>query len=115
MYQQQLTRAAPHATIKDDETLVQQVYRALDGIGPLRVSGSPVRLQVTDGVVTLRGVVTACPIEVQALEVAQSVRGAQQVRDELWRDSELEIRICPRSVHRRAHARGCVWYHSQRS
>jgi osmotically-inducible protein OsmY len=93
MYQQQLTRVALRATTKNDETLVRQVYRALDGVEPLRVLGSPVHVQVSDGVVTLCGVVATYPIKAQALEAVRRVRGVQQVGDELLTDDDLEIQV----------------------
>jgi osmotically-inducible protein OsmY len=82
-----------HTFSVDDDKLIDRVYRALDGIEPLRVLGSPVYVQVKDGVVTLHGVVATYPIKARALEAVRSTRGVRQVRDELLTDSELEIRI----------------------
>ncbi len=93
MFEQTVTSLANHATRADDEALMHRVYRALDGVEPLRVLGSPVQVRVSDGVVKLRGVVATYPIKVRALEAVRSVRGVRQVRDELLTDSDLEIRI----------------------
>jgi osmotically-inducible protein OsmY len=53
----------------------------------------PVRIQVSDGVVTLNGVVLTYPIESQAVDAARRVPGVKRVRNELLTDSDLEIRI----------------------
>ena len=93
MLEQTATRMVPHATPKDDQTLVQQVYRALDGVEPLRVLASPVQVQVSDGTVTLSGVVATYSIKAQVLWATHRVRGVGQVRDELLTDDDLEIRV----------------------
>jgi len=77
----------------DAETLVRQVYRALDCIEPLRFAGFPIRVQINDGVATLSGVVAAYPIKAQALQAARSVPGLKEVKDELQTDADLEIQI----------------------
>ena len=93
MFEQQMTRVALDGTSKDDQTLVQQVYRALDGVEPLRVLASPVQVQVSDGTVTLSGVVATYSIKAQVLWATHRVRGVGQVRDELLTDDDLEIRV----------------------
>lgn len=87
------TIAASQAIPVDDEKLAIRVYRALDDVEPMRVSGSSVRVQVSSGVVTLRGVVASFSFKAQVLQAAQGVPGVKRVCDELLTDSELETRI----------------------
>jgi osmotically-inducible protein OsmY len=68
----------------DDEALDQQVYRALENIGPLSMLGSPLHVQVKDGVVTLRGVVATYLCRAQIVQAVCNVPGVQRVSDELW-------------------------------
>lgn len=77
----------------DDETLAQRVYRAVDGVDPLRTLGSLMEVEVDDGAVTLRGVVSTYATKIRVLQVVHGVSGVQQVRDELLTESELEIRL----------------------
>jgi osmotically-inducible protein OsmY len=93
MFEETITRVAPHTTAIDDETLVRQVYQALNDIEPLRVLRSPVRVQANKGVVTLSGVVATYPIKARALQTVRSLAGVQQVRDELWTDSDVELEV----------------------
>ena len=68
----------------DDETLTRRVCRALEEIHPLCLLGSPLHIYVSDGVVTLRGVVPTHIIKTQIMRVALGVPGVEKVRDELW-------------------------------
>lgn len=93
MFEQTMTQMTSNATPVTDDTLTHRVYRALDGVEPLRVLGSPIHVQVSDGTVTLSGVVATYSIKAQVLWATRSVRGVEQVRDELLTDSDLEVRI----------------------
>ena len=81
---QTVTTTASPATLIDDETLTQRVCRALADIKPLCLIGSPLHIQVNDGVVTLSGVVATHFCKAQIVRVARSVPGVQEVCDELW-------------------------------
>jgi osmotically-inducible protein OsmY len=81
---QTATMAESPTTLIDDETLAQRVYRALEDIKPLYVLGSPLHVQVNDGVVTLRGVVGTPLCKAQIVKAVCSVPGVQEVSDELW-------------------------------
>jgi len=93
MFERTMPAVAAHATSTDDETLVRRVYQALNRIEPLRVLGSPVRVQANKGMVTLNGVVATYTIKAQVLQTVRNLPGVHQVRDELWTDSDLEIQI----------------------
>jgi osmotically-inducible protein OsmY len=84
MREQTMTMATSDATQLDDETLAQQVYHALEDIKPLCVLGAPLHFQVSDGVVTLRGVVATYPCKAQLMRAVRGVRGVRKVCDELW-------------------------------
>jgi osmotically-inducible protein OsmY len=84
MTEQTVTTTAAPTMLIDDETLTQRVSRALTDIKPLCVLGSPLHIQVNDGVVTLRGVVATHFCKVQVMQVVRSVPGVQEVCDELW-------------------------------
>lgn len=84
---------ARHAASEDDEKLARRVYRALTGVKPLRSRRSLIQVRVSDGIVTLTGVVATYPVKAQALKTARDVAGVQQVRDELLTDSNLETKI----------------------
>jgi osmotically-inducible protein OsmY len=100
MGEKTMMKMAPDDISIDDETLARRVYRALDGVEPLRVLGSPVYVRVCDSTVALSGVVATYPIKAQALEAVRNVRGVRHVQDQLCTDSELEIRIAHAlSVH----------------
>jgi osmotically-inducible protein OsmY len=88
MSEQLMITATFHNNPVDDETLAQQVHRALDNIGLSSVS-----IQVHNGHVMLRGVVPTYSIKAQALHAVDLVPGVQQVRDELLTDFDLEVRI----------------------
>ena len=91
MDKQTLSGATFQSRPLDDETLTHRVYRALDKVQPLRVSGLPIQVQVRAGVVTLSGVVTSYPIKAAVMEAAYSVPGVYQVRDALLTDTEIEV------------------------
>lgn len=105
MFERTMPAVAAHATSIDDEKLVRRVYQILNSIEPLRVLGSPVRVQANKGVVTLSGAVATHTIKAQALQTVRNLTGVHQVRDELWTDSELEIQVAhalsvdPRTQH----------------
>jgi osmotically-inducible protein OsmY len=88
-----MTPVTLQSASKEDQTLVQQVYRALDSVEPMRVLALPVQVQASDGTVTLSGVVATHAIKAQLMWVTHRVRGVGQVRDELLTDDELEIRV----------------------
>ena len=62
-----MTPVTLQSASKEDQTLVQQVYRALDSVEPLRVLALPVQVQASDGTVTLSGVVPTHTIKAQLL------------------------------------------------
>lgn len=84
MSEQRATLAMPRTMNLDDETLIQRVYGALVDIKPLCVLGSPLHIQVKDGVVTLRGVVATHLCKMQILQTVGNVPGVKQVIDKLW-------------------------------
>jgi len=84
MIGQAVAMAASLTTPVDDETLLQQVRRALEDIRPLRVLGSPLHVQVNDGIVTLRGVVATYLCKVEIVRTVCKVPGVREVHDELW-------------------------------
>jgi osmotically-inducible protein OsmY len=89
--EKKLARAARRTVPLDSETLTQRVYRALDDIEPLRDLDSPVRVEVSDGVVTLHGRVVTYALKARALQAAQNVSGVRQVRDSLLIGSNLDL------------------------
>jgi osmotically-inducible protein OsmY len=84
MVGQTVTMTASRTTPIDDEALVQQVRRALEGIKPLRVLGSPLHVQVNDGIVTLHGVVATHLCKMEIVRTVCNVPGVREVHDELW-------------------------------
>ena len=84
MVGQTVTMTASRTTPIDDETLVQQVRRALEDIKPLRVLGSPLHVQVNDGVVTLHGVVATYLCKTEIVRTVRNVPGVREVHDALW-------------------------------
>jgi osmotically-inducible protein OsmY len=89
--EKRVARTARQTVPTDSETLTQRVYRALDDIEPLRDLDLPVRVEVSDGVVTLHGRVVTYALKARALQAAQSVSGVQQVRDGLLIASNLDL------------------------
>jgi osmotically-inducible protein OsmY len=65
----------------EDERLAQRVRLALNVRG---LSGSPLHVQVKDGILTLRGVVATYPSKAQILHTVRNVPGVIQAQDELW-------------------------------
>jgi osmotically-inducible protein OsmY len=88
MSEQMITTASFHTDPVDDEIQAQHHNRALDDIAPTSVS-----ILVSNGLVTLRGVVATYSVKAQILHAIQCVLGVQQVQDELLTDSELENRV----------------------
>jgi osmotically-inducible protein OsmY len=84
MREQMATIGAPHTIRVDDAMLAQRVYRALEDLKPLCVLGSPLHVQVDDGVVTLRGVVATYLDKLQIIQAVCGVPGVQQISEELW-------------------------------
>lgn len=72
-----------------DDELERDVEEALQREELLRVLAVPVRAEVTDGVVRLRGHVHSRALAARAEEVVRSVPGVQEVRNELVVDHEL--------------------------
>lgn len=84
MSEQTLTVATFPTAPTDDEMLARQVCRALDDIKPLDRLGVPLHIKVSNGLVTLRGVVATYLSKAQILQAVRSVPGVRQVREELW-------------------------------
>ena len=84
MIGQTVAMATTRTTPTDDETLVQQVLRALEDIGPLHVLGSPIHVQANDGIVTLRGVVATYLCKMEIVRTVCKVPAVREVHDELW-------------------------------
>jgi osmotically-inducible protein OsmY len=78
------TMAASHTTHIDDETLTQRIHRALEDIKPLCDLGSPLHVQLNDGVVTLRGVVATYLDKARILQAVCNVHGVHKINDKLW-------------------------------
>lgn len=74
---------------RPDDELERDVEEALQREELLRVLALPVRAEVTDGVVRLRGHVHNRALAARAEEVARSVPGVVDVRNELVVDHEL--------------------------
>jgi osmotically-inducible protein OsmY len=74
----------------DDEMLARQVRRALSDIGPLRTPGLPIQVEVSQGVVTLRGVISTQSLKARALEETRQLPGVKQVQVELRSEQEVE-------------------------
>jgi osmotically-inducible protein OsmY len=79
-----MTSSTPRTPLNDDETLAQRIQRALEEIMPLSLLGSPLHIQVDNGVVTLGGVVATQFRRAQIVQVTRSVPGVTQVCDNLW-------------------------------
>jgi osmotically-inducible protein OsmY len=79
-----VTGSTSHTIPSDNETLAQRVQRALEEIMPLSLLGSPLHIQVNNGVVTLGGVVATQFRKAQIVRAARSVPGVKQVCDNLW-------------------------------
>lgn len=84
MCERRMAGVAPHGTTIDDKTLTQRVCGALEEIEPLCLLGSPLHVQVKDGVVTLCGVVATYSRKKQIVRVVRSVPGVREVCDALW-------------------------------
>jgi osmotically-inducible protein OsmY len=84
MSEQTMTVAAFSTTLADDETLALRICRALEDIKPMGRLGSPLYVQVRDGLVTLRGVVATYASKARVLQAVCSVPGVRQVCEELW-------------------------------
>lgn len=78
------TEAVFSTTDINDEALTRRISHALDSTITNRFWGSPVHIQVNDGVVTLRGVAATYSAKMQALQVVWHVPGVRQVCDRLW-------------------------------
>lgn len=89
----QIAILPPRVTLVSDDTLSRAVYNALRQVKPLQLSRLPVRVQVKDGVVTLSGAIGSYAIKSQTLQAVRSLPGVKRVRDELWTDSELQMRV----------------------
>jgi osmotically-inducible protein OsmY/sporulation protein YlmC with PRC-barrel domain len=94
---------------RPDDELERDVEEALQREELLRVLALPVRPQVTDGVVRLRGHVHNRALAARAEEVARSVPGVLQVQNELVVDHELLQQVVA-SVQADAATRGLVGY-----
>lgn len=79
-----VTGSTPRTSLNDNETLAQRIERALEEIMPLSLLGSPLHIQVNNGVVTLGGVVATQSRRAQIVQVTRSVPGVKQVCDNLW-------------------------------
>jgi osmotically-inducible protein OsmY len=79
-----MTLTAPPAAPTDDEALARRVCHALNAIKPMGPLGSPLHVQVSNSVVTLRGVVATYLRKAQILQAVCSVPSVQLVQEELW-------------------------------
>jgi osmotically-inducible protein OsmY len=77
-------------TAQQDQAVAAAVRRALSGHDALRTSKHQVEIQVEGGVVTLSGFEPSYTLRRLAEEVAASVPGVREVRNDLSCDPELE-------------------------
>jgi osmotically-inducible protein OsmY len=75
---------------QQDQAMVAAVQRALYDYDPLRTSRHLIEIQARDGVVTLTGVVASYALRRMAAEMALTVPGVQEVRNDLFCDPGLE-------------------------
>jgi hyperosmotically inducible protein len=75
---------------QQDQSITAAVQRALSAREPLRISIPQVEVQSAEGVVTLSGFEPSYTLRRLAEEVAASVPGVREVRNELSSDPEVE-------------------------
>jgi osmotically-inducible protein OsmY len=83
----------PRVILTNDEALLQSVQAALSRLKPLQAARLPIRVQVSDGLVTLGGAIGSFAVKSQTLRAVRGVPGVKRVHDALFTDSELQALV----------------------
>ena len=99
-----LSKLRRHNSHRSDADIKAEIQQALRRHAPIYTTKAPIRVEVTDGVAILRGVVIGVALRDMAGQLAATVDGVKSVRNELLDDPAIE-RAVARALATHPHVR----------